>query len=160
MSNRRLEGFIEGRAGSGCYVSTFAAPAATMSGVISFKPPAPNDVAARKPAKREPRLARRGQRMRELFQIKIPGRQHRGLRYNLQYGMPMTNPQLASAWRRELSHAAAQWSLDYRIRRTARTARGHRYLARRRGHRHADDILIVSGCSRRSRSRPKCCRRG
>src|SRR5262250_2216332 len=32
------EGFIEGRVGSGCYVSSFAAPAA--SNAISFKPPA------------------------------------------------------------------------------------------------------------------------
>jgi GntR family transcriptional regulator/MocR family aminotransferase len=142
------EGFIEGRVGSGCYVSTFAAPAATTSGVISFKPPPPNEVAARKPTKREPRLARRGQRMHELFEVKIPGRQHRGLRYNLQYGMPMTNPQLASAWRRELSHAAAHMVTDYPDPQGLPALREQvcDYLARRRGIvATPDDILIVSG---------------
>src|SRR5512142_3399345 len=78
------EGFIEGRVGSGCYVSSFATPEpASAAGAISFRPPVATDT-ARRPARREPRLARRGQRMRELYEVKIPGRQHRGLRYNLQ----------------------------------------------------------------------------
>src|SRR5215471_11679530 len=38
------EGFIEGRIGSGCYVSTFAAPA-SAAGAISFKPPAAESAA-------------------------------------------------------------------------------------------------------------------
>ena len=142
------EGFIEGRVGSGCYVSTFAAPVATASGAISFRPPVPSDVVARKPARREPRIARRGQRMRELYEVKIPGRQHRGLRYNLQYGMPMTNPQLASAWRRELGHAAAHAATDYPDPQGLPALREQvcDYLARRRGIVAApDDILIVSG---------------
>jgi len=141
------EGFIEGRVGSGCYVSAFAAPTATASGVISFKPPAAND-AGRRPGKREPRLARRGQRMRELYETKIPGRQHRGLRYNLQYGMPMTNPQLASAWRRELSFAAAHMVTDYPDPQGLPALREQvcDYLARRRGIIAApEDVLIVSG---------------
>jgi len=142
------EGFIEGRVGSGCYVSTFATAAPTPSGLISFKAPTANEQAARKPARREPRVARRGQRMRELYEVKIPGRQHRGLRYNLQYGMPMTNPQLASAWRRELSHAAAHMVTDYPDPQGLPALREQvcDYLARRRGIvATADDILIVSG---------------
>jgi GntR family transcriptional regulator/MocR family aminotransferase len=142
------EGFIEGRVGSGCYVSAFAAPAATPAGVISFRPTPPAPDTVRKLPKREPRLARRGQRMRELYQSKIPGRQHRGLRYNLQYGMPMTNPQLASAWRRELSHAAAHMATDYPDPQGLRVLREQvcDYLARRRGIiASAEDILIVSG---------------
>ena len=142
------EGFIEGRVGSGCYVSSFAAPVATPSGVISFRPPAPSEAPARKPARREPRIARRGQRMRDLYEVNIPGRQHRGLRYNLQYGMPMTNPQLASAWRRELGHAAAHAATDYPDPQGLPALREQvcDYLARRRGIvAAAEDILIVSG---------------
>ena len=141
------EGFIEGRVGSGCYVSAFAAPAVAGSNAISFRPPAAAEVARRSP-RREPRLARRGQRMRDLYEAKIPGRQHRGLRYNLQYGLPMTNPQLASAWRRELSHAAAHMVTDYPDPQGLPALREQvcDYLARRRGIIAApDDILIVSG---------------
>src|SRR5262249_24083798 len=138
---------IEGRVGSGCYVSAFAVPAAAPANAISFKAPAA-DAVVRKGPRREPRLARRGQRMLELYETKIPGRQHRGVRYNLQYGLPMTNPQLASAWRRELSHSAAHMVTDYpdpqglpALREQVRD-----YLGRRRGIvASADDILIVSG---------------
>jgi GntR family transcriptional regulator/MocR family aminotransferase len=141
------EGFIEGRVGSGCYVSAFAAPVATASGTISFRPNVARE-APRKPARREARLARRGARMRELYEVQIPGRQHRGLRYNLQYGMPMTNPQLASAWRRELSHAAARMVSDYPDPQGLPALREQvcDYLARRRGIiAEPADILIVSG---------------
>ena len=47
-------------------------------------------------------LSRAGRRALDFYDLAIPGRQHRGLRYNLQYGLPMTNPQLASAWRRDM----------------------------------------------------------
>ena len=94
------------------------------------------------------RLARRGGARRNCSIIPFPGRQHRGLRYNLQYGLPMTNPQLASAWRRELNHAAAHAEMDYpdpqgidELRRQVCD-----YLARRRGILAApEDVLIVSG---------------
>ncbi len=93
-------------------------------------------------------LARRGTRMRELFDLRIPGRQHQGLRYNLQYGMPMANPQLISAWRRELSHAAAHAQTDYPDPQGLFALREQvcDYLARRRGIIAApEDVLIVSG---------------
>lgn len=131
------EGFIEGRVGSGCYVAVFAA--ATV--VPTTAPPA---------RKRTPRLAlaRRGRRALELYDLAIPGRQHRGLRYNLQYGLPMTNPQLASAWRRELNHAAAHAQMDYPDPQGILALRREvcAYLARRRGIiAGPEDVLIVSG---------------
>lgn len=135
------EGFIEGRIGSGCYVAPFA-PAAVAQQT------APLRTAPGKSARGKVRLARRGERMRDLYDRKIPGRQHRGLRYNLQYGVPMTNPQLASAWRRELNHAAAHAATDYPDPQGLVELREQicDYLKRRRGILAApDDILIVSG---------------
>jgi GntR family transcriptional regulator/MocR family aminotransferase len=130
------EGFIEGKVGSGCYVASFAhaqpAPVA-----------APQSTRARRPA-----LARRGKRAEALYDRAIPGRQHRGLRYNLQYGLPMTNPQLASAWRRELNHAAAHAQTDYPDAQGLPELRREvcAYLARRRGIVCApEDVLIVAG---------------
>ena len=131
------EGFIEGRVGSGCYVAAFAAARALP-------------VVAPQPGRRGRviRLSRRGRRIAELYDRAIPGRQHRGLRYNLQYGLPMTNPQLASAWRRELNQAAAHAETDYPdpqgLPNLRREVCG--YLARRRGIVAApEDVLIVSG---------------
>lgn len=134
------EGFIEGRVGSGCYVAEFAS-VHVASNAGAKKPPAPRK------AMRVP-LSRRGERMRELYDERIPGRQHQGLRYNLQYGMPMTNPQLASAWRRELGRAAAHAQTDYPDPQGLLALRTQicDYLARRRGIVAApEDILIVSG---------------
>ncbi len=131
------EGFLEGRVGSGCYVAAFAAAR-----------PAAASVPATAAASRRVRLARRGQRMAAVYDRAIPGRQHRGLRYNLQYGLPMTNPPLASAWRRELNRAAAHAQTDYPdpqgLAELRREVCG--YLARRRGIVAApEDVLIVSG---------------
>ena len=134
------EGFIEGRTGSGCYVAEFEQTAVAK--------PAARAASPRKPDMLPPRLARRGERMRALYDRKIPGRQHRGLRYNLQYGVPMTNPQLASAWRRELNHAAAHAFTDYPDPQGLIALREQvcDYLARRRGIAAVpDDVLIVSG---------------
>ncbi|HEX7917509.1 PLP-dependent aminotransferase family protein, partial [Rudaea sp.] len=131
------EGFIEGRVGSGCYVAAIdALPAAQ-----------PAKATTRTGAARAP-LSRRGERIRELWDQRIPGREHIGLRYNLQYGMPMTNPQLASAWRRELAHAAAHVQADYPDPQGLFALREQicDYLARRRGILAApEDVLVVSG---------------
>jgi GntR family transcriptional regulator / MocR family aminotransferase len=132
------EGFIEGRVGSGCYVAAFAAATRAPR-------PAPPLRVLRA---RKVTMARRGRRALELFDQSIHGRQHRGLRYNLQYGLPMTNPQLASAWRRELNHAAAHADTDYPDPQGLIALRRQvcDYLARRRGIVAApDDVLIVSG---------------
>src|SRR5581483_5066737 len=131
------EGFIEGRVGSGCYVAAFA------PGRVEAAPPAARETKPQRVA-----LARRGRRAQALYDQSIPGRQHRGLRYNLQYGLPMTNPQLASAWRRELSQAAAHAETDYPDPQGLLALRRQvcDYLARRRGIVAApEDVLIVSG---------------
>ena len=130
------EGFIEGRVGSGCYVAAFAAARAA---------PAQTPVGA---GARRIALSQRGRRMQALYDRTIPGRQHRGLRYNLQYGLPMANPQLASAWRRELAHAAAHAQTDYPDPQGLPELRQQvcAYLARRRGIAAApEDVLIVNG---------------
>jgi GntR family transcriptional regulator/MocR family aminotransferase len=130
------EGLIEGRSGSGCYVAAFAA--ATRRPVA----------AAAHESMRAPALSRRGRRMQQVYDRAIPGRQHRGLRYNLQYGLPMTNPQLASAWRRALNQAAAHVQTDYPDPQGLPELRVQicEYLARRRGiSASADDVLIVNG---------------
>ncbi len=114
---------------------------------------------ARGARKRVP-LARRGERMRELYDQSIPGRQHRGLRFNLQYGVPMTNPQLASAWRRELNHAAAHADIDYPDPQGVLALRTQvcDYLARRRGVITApEDVLIVSGTQQAFALAPMSC---
>src|SRR6187399_2312386 len=65
------EGFIEGRIGSGCYVAEFAQGAAAVPQPAPARPAVP-----RKAEPRAPRLSRRGQRMRDLYDRTIPGRQH------------------------------------------------------------------------------------
>ncbi|MEO8801753.1 MAG: PLP-dependent aminotransferase family protein [Rudaea sp.] len=133
------EGFIEGRVGSGCFVAAFAnvsamSPGAQAQGILTLP--------------RRSALARRGRRALDLYDRSIPGRQHRGVRYNLQYGLPMTNPQLSSAWRRELNFAAAHAQTDYPDPQGLLGLRRQvcAYLARRRGIvASADDVLIVSG---------------
>lgn len=133
------EGFIEGRVGSGCYVAAFG----TTS--VAFSQAQTRTVAA---TPRRSALARRGRRALDVYDHSIPGRQHRGLRYNLQYGLPMTNPQLVSAWRRELNFAATHAQTDYPDAQGVLALREQvcAYLARRRGIvASADDVLIVSG---------------
>ena len=130
------EGLIDGRSGSGCYVAAFAAAPKRL-------PAASGPASARAAA-----LSRRGRRMQQVYDRAIPGRQHRGLRYNLQYGLPMTNPQLASAWRRALNQAAAHVQTDYPDPQGLPELRAQicAYLARRRGISAApEDVLIVNG---------------
>ena len=92
------EGFLVGKVGSGSYVAEIEA---------ARKPhPAPR-VVPNSP------VARYAKRAREVFDDIIPGRQYKGLRYNLQYGLPLTNPTLTSAWRRALAQASAHAEMDY-----------------------------------------------
>lgn len=126
----RAEGFIEGRVGSGSYVAR-----------LETKSP-PRDAPANIEAP-----SRFAQRARATLDRTIAV-QHRGLRYNLQFGNPQVNPLLNDVWARELSRAASYTSLDV-VR-----SQGHEplrvqvadYLGRRRGlNVSADDVLIVSG---------------
>ena len=130
------EGLIDGRPGSGCYVAAFAV---TSKRPADAKAHAPTCAIA---------LSRRGRRMQSVYDRAIPGRQHRGLRYNLQYGLPMTNPQLASAWRRALNQAAAHVQTDYPDPQGLPELRARicEYLGRRRGiNAMPEDVLIVNG---------------
>ena len=126
------EGFLQGKVGSGSYV-------AHIEGVQS----AANDVPS------EPvRLSEQAQLAEIACKRPMLGGMHRDLPYNLQYGVPLTNPALTTAWRRELARAASYAELDYP------QVQGHvelrtavcDYLGRRRGvQAHPDDVLIVSG---------------
>jgi GntR family transcriptional regulator/MocR family aminotransferase len=126
----RAEGFIDGRVGSGSYVSDLQAKPATHHADTTAPPP-----------------TRYAQRAREVTNWEI-ARVHRGLRYNLQYGNPSINPALNNAWGRELSRAAAYTRLNVNEVAGLSALRKQTcdYLARRRGvQAEPDDILIVSG---------------
>jgi DNA-binding transcriptional MocR family regulator len=126
----RAEGYIDGRVGSGSYVSDLQARPTMHHADTTI--PAPS---------------RYAQRARDVRNWDI-ARMHRGLRYNLQYGIPLINPGLNNAWGRELARAAAYTQL--RISDVAGLAALRKqtcdYLARRRGvQAEPDDVLIVSG---------------
>ncbi|MEO7324790.1 MAG: PLP-dependent aminotransferase family protein [Dokdonella sp.] len=129
----QAEGFLLGRVGSGSFVANIgnAAPQKrTANGLI-----APLSAFARRAL-----VNTDGRR--------IPGHQHSDLRYNLQYGLPLANPLLASMWRREVSRAADHAEFDYPDAQGSQALREQicDYLARRRGVPAApEDVLIVSG---------------
>lgn len=129
----RAEGFVDGRVGSGSYVSppmhgaaTTPAPVATM---------APQSAYAR--------------RARATYdRSRIPGLAIPGMRYSFQYGVPLTNPLLTSAWSRALSQAARYTQPNYPLSQGVPELREAvcDYLARRRGiDAVPDDVLIVAG---------------
>lgn len=127
----RAEGFINGRVGSGSYVAGLQL-APLLRRIANSA-----DTAA----------SRYAERARQFRERRI-GRLHFGLRYDLRYGDPLTNPALNAAWGRELARAAAYspltvtgaWGL------LALRQQICEYLARRRGlQAQPDDILIVTG---------------
>jgi GntR family transcriptional regulator / MocR family aminotransferase len=129
----QAEGFLLGRVGSGSYVAN----------VGSAAPPkrAPPTLVAPLSAFARRALANTDGR-------RIPGHQHGDLRYNLQYGLPLANPLLASVWRREVSRAAEHVEFDYPDAQGLAELRATicDYLARRRGVPAApEDVLVVSG---------------
>jgi GntR family transcriptional regulator/MocR family aminotransferase len=128
----RAEGHIYGRVGSGSYVS--ALPIETGSSrSIHKKAIAPP--------------SRFADRARQLCNWSAP-REHRGLRFELQYGSPLVNPGLSAAWGRELAWAATHTTLEYPSIQGLADLREQicAYLARRRGIQTSPDrVLIVSG---------------
>lgn len=92
----RAEGFIDGRAGSGSFVSA-ACPS----------PPAPAPV-----PERAPRLSAYGRRVAAAA-AQIRPRSAPALRYDLGYGTPAVTPSMQSAWRRALVRAADDTSFGY-----------------------------------------------
>ena len=129
----QAEGFLLGRVGSGSFVAN----------VGNAMPPrrSPNALVAPLTS-----FARRA--LVNTDGKRIPGRQHLDLRYNLQYGLPLANPMLASVWRREISRAADHVEFDYPDAQGVVALREQvcDYLARRRGvPASPQDVLIVSG---------------
>ncbi|MGA9341633.1 MAG: PLP-dependent aminotransferase family protein [Rhodanobacteraceae bacterium] len=129
----QAEGFLVGRVGSGSYVGEIGHPASARSSEDMLAAP----------------LSEFAQRALSVSDgVAIPGHEHRRLRYNLQYGSPMVNPVLASAWRRELNHAAEHAEFDYPDAQGVLALREQicDYLVRRRGVvALAENVLIVSG---------------
>ena len=131
----QAEGFLLGRVGSGSYVADVGSrspPARKHAGLAPVAPLSP--------------FARRALAITD--GARIPGREHGGLRYNLQYGVPLTNPALASAWRREVNRAAERAEFDYPDAQGLPALREQicDYLARRRGvDASPDDVLVISG---------------
>jgi len=130
----QAEGFLLGRVGSGSYVAPIAlGKAATRKAAAA--PVAPLSAFAR--------------RALAVGEGAFSGTTRTGsLRYDLQYGLPLNNPALASAWRREIARAADAADPDYPDPQGLAALREQigDYLARRRGiQADPDDILIVSG---------------
>lgn len=132
----RAEGFVDGRVGSGSYAAApVAPPVRTGDPRAGDDPVAPPTAFAR--------------RLREFHDFAaIPGRTPPGARWSFQYGVPLANPVLTSAWARALSHAAQHAAPGYppaqglpALREAIRD-----YLARRRGIDAApEDVLVVTG---------------
>ncbi len=131
----QAEGFVVARVGSGSYVAelgTRATPSRRSAADALVAPLSP--------------FARRALDVSD--GARIPGHQHAGLRYNLQYGLPLANPALASAWRREISRATERADFGYPDAQGLPALREQicDYLARRRGVSAApEDVLVLSG---------------
>lgn len=129
----RAEGFVDARVGSGSYV----APS------LQLVQPAP---AAGSDMPPQSAFAARARRVHD--HANIPGRRIEGVRHSFQYGVPLTNPALTTAWARELAHAAAYTAPGYPMTQGLPALREAvcDYLARRRGvQARPQDVLIVAG---------------
>ena len=129
----RAEGFLDGRIGSGSYVSP------SLQGVSRAGGPQ----AAIRPQSEYARRARATYDRR-----RIPGMAVPGARFSFQYGVPMTNPMLTTAWARALSQSARYTGPGYPPTQGLPELREAicDYLARRRGVQATpDDVLVVSG---------------
>ncbi|MCL1634420.1 PLP-dependent aminotransferase family protein [Luteimonas sp. SX5] len=129
----RAEGFVDGRVGSGSYVTP---PLQSMaSAPVPAEPIEPQSAYARR--------SREYQEQARFFRQRPPP-----ARYAFHYASPSTNPTLTSAWARELSHAALYTPPGYPTAQGLPALRAAvcDYLGRRRGvQAQPDDILIVGG---------------
>ena len=129
----RAEGFVDGRVGSGSYVTP------------PLQSAAPTPVAAG-PIEPQSAYADRSRRFQDQSRFFRP--RQADARFAFHYGMPSTNPTLTNAWARELSHAALYTPPNYP---TAQGSFALReaicdYLSRRRGvQAQPADVLIVGG---------------
>lgn len=129
----RAEGFVDGLVGSGTYVA----------------PPMHDGPAPPPPRTDAPPQSAYARRARATYEgSRIPGLRIPGMRFSFQYGVPLTNPALTTAWARALSRAARYTRPDYPGRQGLPELREAicDYLARRRGIRASpDDVLVVAG---------------
>ena len=127
----RAEGFVDGRVGSGSYVTP----------PVQVPRPVNPRVAPLSP---QSAYARRARLFHDHARLAAP----RGLRYSFQYGVPQTNPVLTSVWARELARAASYTQPGYPATQGLLALREAvcDYLARRRGVQVSpEDVLIVAG---------------
>lgn len=127
----RTEGYIDGRVGSGSYVT------------VPTQVPA--DPAAEAPLPAQNRFSRRARQ--HLDHHNLPGKAVPGVRFSLQYGSPYTNPALTTAWARELSHAALYTPPNYSYAQGLPELRQAicQYVLRRGVEARPEDVLIVAG---------------
>ncbi|TPG44953.1 PLP-dependent aminotransferase family protein [Rhodanobacter glycinis] len=126
----RAEGFIDGRVGSGSYVTNLPIASTQSPCEAEFTSPS-----------RYVRRARLGHDLR-------PTRQQYKVRYNLLSTNPLINPALVDLWSRELARAATHTALEENSAQGLFALRQQvcDYLARRRGIRASpEDVLITSG---------------
>ncbi len=129
----RAEGFVTGRTGAGSYVAP------------SVRAPDPSPIASAS-VQPQSRYARRGRAIHQ--HAAMPGRLSPGARFAFQYGAPLVNPALTSAWARELARAAAYTLPAYPPSQGLPALREAicAYLGRRRGVQASpEDVLVVAG---------------
>ena len=127
----RAEGIIHSRVGSGSYVSHLPKDVIKRPSIVKTIDPPSRYIA----------------RARQL-QNRTIARQHHGLRFDMQYGRPVTNLVLNNVWARELAKAAVVTPLDQTFAQGLPALREQvcRYLAHRRGILvTSEDVLIVNG---------------
>jgi len=125
------EGFVYSRVGAGSYVSK-----------LQTSPPL--HLLQSEPIAAPSRYAKRARTQRD----SLIARRHRGLRLDLQYGEPMTQPALSTSWARELAHAAVYTPLERGDPQGLLALREQicRHLALRRGvEAHPSHVLITNG---------------
>ena len=126
----RADGFIRGCAGSGSYISTLQITPALHAPESTIAPP-----------------SRYAQRARKIYDRALY-QPHIELPYDLQYGTPLTNVELSSAWGHELARAATCTALRGVCTQGLHALRQQicDYLALRRGITTLpDNVLIVNG---------------
>ncbi|KGQ19539.1 Transcriptional regulator [Lysobacter dokdonensis DS-58] len=129
----RAEGFMAARVGSGSFVAAPLMAEAANDAPATIAPP-------------QTAYARRARNadIRRLLRNKPRA----SVRYSFQYGLPLINPALTTAWARELAHAAAYTAPDYPDPQGVPALREAicDYLARRRGVQAVpEDVLVVGG---------------
>lgn len=127
----RIEGYIDGRVGSGSYVTLPARPS-----------PAPLETPPLPP---QTRFTARARQVHD--QDNLPGKRVPGVRFSFQYGAPYTHPAVTTAWARELGHAALYTSPGYPWAQGLPELRQAicGYVLRRGVEARPEDVVIVAG---------------